>query len=404
MYPKKTLIVVIICSLFVCCKNQSTEVAQGEIIRINPHEAAEYVNLSEIVDSISCVRLLIPPNEIMGRVREIVVKKNHIYAVDGMQHAVFVFDKAGNFLSKLSKRGNGPGEYIAMGPVFIDEKEEYVEILELFAGDKRKKRKYANLSFELLEETLFPDVSGRCRYNDGYYCFVNQQMDNLVNGKKTNAGLIITDEKKILKTFFDKEIESNGVSFSPNLESFTKNDEGDLFASFMYDNTFYQLVGDSAKPILTVDFGKYGIENAKIGLLPVDKQMQYLKEMSGLASFPVLNVNNSDLLTFSYYFKEEENRMFRERDYRQYIYLKESGKTYHTGYIKNDLTEFPERVYFSTYFSQCAHEVWYEDYIVDVVIPSFYFSEREQTEIIVEGLGKITADDDPIVVLMKLKK
>lgn len=52
MYPKKTLIAVIICSLFVCCKNQSNEVAQGEIIRINPHEAAEYVNLSEIVDSI----------------------------------------------------------------------------------------------------------------------------------------------------------------------------------------------------------------------------------------------------------------------------------------------------------------------------------------------------------------
>jgi hypothetical protein len=87
------------------------------------------MNLSEIVDSINCIKLQIDSNDLMGRVREIIIKKKYIYAIDISQRIIFVFDKTGKFVSKLNKRGEGPDEYLSMGPVFIDDNEEYVELI-----------------------------------------------------------------------------------------------------------------------------------------------------------------------------------------------------------------------------------------------------------------------------------
>lgn len=47
----------------------------------------------------------------MGRLKEILIRDKFIYAIDLSQMAIFVFDKKGNYISKLDKRGNGPGEY-----------------------------------------------------------------------------------------------------------------------------------------------------------------------------------------------------------------------------------------------------------------------------------------------------
>lgn len=47
------------------------------------------------------------------------MKDKYIYAIDIMQKAVLVFDKKGNFVSKLDKRGQGPEEYNTIGPPYI---------------------------------------------------------------------------------------------------------------------------------------------------------------------------------------------------------------------------------------------------------------------------------------------
>ena len=63
--------------------------------------------------------------------------------------------------------------------------------------------------------------------------------------------------------------------------------------------------------------------------------------------------------------------------------------------IKNDLTDFPAYIYLNSSFPSCVHQVYYKNYLVDVIIPS---------KIFVEGLGEITSDDNPIVVMMRMKE
>jgi hypothetical protein len=389
-----------------CGEKATKKDVLGEVIHINPHEAKEYVNLSEIADSIICIRLQPAPDDVMGRIGRVIVGKKYIYAEDFSQRMIFVFDKTGQFVSKLDRRGEGQGEYSNLGPLFIDDNEEYIEFIDLAKGVKFK---YTNISFEFVETAPLPKISFNvaCRRNDGFYYYATHQMDNDINDIKTNAGLVVVDAQNNIKTLFDKNIETN--NFYPLLfgESFTQNDKNELFFSNLYyDNTFYRLKAGEAYPVYTVDFGKYGMDNQSVGALSTQKQVEYLTNMQDLASFPMLNVNNSGLMSFSYFFKQESGRLIpKEEDIRQYVKIKD--KVYHVKKIRNDLTKFPDRLYLCSHLAMyygCPHEVWYEDYLVDVIETSTYFANSDVDKIYVEGLGDVTSDEEIIVVLMKLKK
>lgn len=358
--------------------------------------------LSEIADSVICIKLQPDSGDIIGRIRELIIRPKYIYAFDIAQQMIFVFDKTGKFVAKLNKRGQGPDEYLHIGPVFIDDNEEYIEIVN-YISPKPTVLKYSNINFELMETHPFPDVNfNTCRRHNGFYYFAIQQLDNIVNGKKTIGGIIVYDDRNNGKVLFDKTIDTGHSSFSVNAESFTKNEKNELFVSLMYDNTFYRLEGGEAYPVYAVDFGKYGINNS-IGLEPIEKQFSYIKNANDLATFPVLTVNNASIMSFMYYFKQDkEERFYRETDLRQYVKIKNSNKVYHTKRFKNDLTDFPDNVYVGSYFYDCVREAMYENYLVYIVWPEFYF-DNDTKKVFVDGIGEITAFDDPIIVMVKLK-
>jgi hypothetical protein len=174
----------------------------------------------------------------------------------------------------------------------------------------------------------------------------------------------------------------------------------------MYDNTFYKLNDSVASPALNIDFGAYGIDNS-IGLKSTAEQIDYINNATGLASFPVLDLNNSNVMVFSYYVKKEKNnRMFYKSDFHQYVLLKNENKVFHTKKIVNDLTGFPEEIFLSSYYGNISHEVWHKHYLVDIVTPDQYFSRNRNTgvsQVIVNGIGQLTENDNPVIVLMKLK-
>lgn len=388
--------------VFYACINKSNMNDPVELIQVNPFEASEYINLSELVESVKCIRLQPDSNDIIGRAREVIIRNKYIYVRDIAQQTLFVFDKSGKFVSKLNKRGQGPDEYSFMGPIFIEEDEIYVEIVNMGNSTKIK---YENISFNLVEVEPFPRLNySSCKRNNGLYYFATQQSQNVVNDQKTNAGLLVSDGQNHIDLLFDKSIETNNSTFSANIESFAVNNKNELFASFMFDNTFYKLEGADATPVARVDFGKYGIDN-KMGLESTEKQMKYIESINGLASFPVLNLHNDEIFAFSYYFKQDENqKMFRERDFRLYIKMMRTNKVYHTKKFKNDLTDFPEYIYISSYFFNCAYDVWYEDYLIDVVLPAYYFLSKDYSSLYSEELGVVTEQDNPIIVFMKLRK
>lgn len=299
----------------------------------------------------------------------------------------------------MDKLGEGPDEYSFMSHIFVDENEEYIDVVDGRESGVRL-LKYSNISFELLKDTPFysPSANSSRRENNIYY-FSTQQLENYINRELTNADIIVVRDADIQKVLFKKKIITEGNNFSANSESFTVNEKGEIFISMMYNNTFYRLSNMGATPILTIDFGSYGIDNT-IGLKSTQEQMRYLRDdTDGLAYFPILNINNSNMLAFSYYFKNHSKGRLHH-----YIQFKHSRKNIHVNEIINDISNFPEKIHLSTYFSGINHEVYYEDnYLVDIIVPSQYLEDRK-SEIKVEGLGLIKAEDNPIIILMKLKE
>jgi hypothetical protein len=408
MKLKIWFIVIFIIAVCGCGERASNRDNIGEVIRINPHEVKEYVNLSEIADSIICIKLQPAPDDIMGRIYSIFIRKKYIYALDVSQQMVFVFDKTGQFVTKLDKRGKGPGEYVWLGNIFVDDNEEYIEVLDMGTYTKLK---YTNISFEFVESFRGPTVfcyNNKFTKNGGFSYFEANLLDNVINDKNIQGGLVIIDDKNNMKVLFEKKTEiSDNHFFFVKCGSFAQNDRNELFISMPYDNTFYRLEKGEAYPVFTVDFGKYGIDNKDVGLLSTNGQIRYMKSMQGLASFPTLNLKNSNIMSFSYYFKQKSGSEYFDEEKDIYQYIKINDKVHHVKKIRNDLTDFPDRLYICSDHS-CNHEVWYEDYLVDVIMTHNYFVDDEKMsnggKLYVEGLGEITSDEEIIITLMKLKK
>ncbi len=379
------------------CNAENKTNSSLNILEINPIEAQEKVKLSEFVDSVKYIRLQTDSNCVMGRIAKLIIKNKYIYACDVSQMVVFVFDKQGNYVSKLDKRGKGPDEYLNFAGVFIDDNEEFIEVFTR----RGKFIKYSNLSFNLIDKNdMDPVFSNSSRKINNTYYFATQQNQNIINGKKTNAGLVIVRNNKVKKTLFDKKIDNNNLSFSAIKENLTINDKNELFVSIMYDNNFYQIQDLTAFPVFSVDFGGYGIDNS-IGKQSIKEQMAYLNEKAeGKAFLPVLTINNTKILAITYnFFESKDNRYPAE-----YIVLKEKNQTFHARMIENDISDFPAYVTFSTRSSNIYHEIWHENYLINIIIPAneFMYSPGEKYKI-VEGLGTITPEDNPIIILMKLK-
>ena len=79
MKLKKTIaLFFLICPFYGCNNRHNQNASEMEIIPIDPMEADEFIPLSEIADSIKCIQLQVNSGDVMGRIREIIIKKKHI--------------------------------------------------------------------------------------------------------------------------------------------------------------------------------------------------------------------------------------------------------------------------------------------------------------------------------------
>ncbi|SFB24897.1 hypothetical protein SAMN04489723_10679 [Algoriphagus aquimarinus] len=374
----------------------SKETQKKDTLFLNPTNATPSILLSEMVDSMEYIKLETSEESLMSRVGEIIIKNKYIYVRDYDQQIIFLFDKKGKYITKLDKKGEGPEEYSHLDKFRVDDKEEFIEILD-FRGSKSRLLRFSNISFNLQEVNRFSvptSNSWQKEKNSNTFYFSTQQIDNTINNEESNADIIVIKDFTNEVALFKKKIITNGSNFSPNTESLTTNEKGEIFASIMYSNTFFQLLNNRAHPILTVDFGKYQLDSS-IRFKSTEEQMRYLNNTEDIATFPVLNINTSKIQAFSYYFKENGAN-------KTHHYLNFSNNAiFHTRDIVNDLTNYPEKIYLSSYFWGINHEVLHGNYLVDIVLPA-YTNEGKTIEI--NGVGPVEPEDNPIILLMKLKE
>lgn len=83
--------------------------------------------------------------------------------------------------------------------------------------------------------------------------------------------------------------------------------------------------------------------------------------------------------------------------------MKERNEMFHIKKIIDDITGFMDRDYICSSSYPVHHDVLYDDdYLVDIIMPDYYLGDRKEAEI--EGIGKMSDLDNPIIVLMRLRE
>lgn len=79
----------------------------------------EYGDL--VLDEIEYIPLETVDLSLLGRIDKILYRKNQFYVLDKKTAGVYVFDKAGRFLSSIQKKGEAPDEYIELMDMDVDD-------------------------------------------------------------------------------------------------------------------------------------------------------------------------------------------------------------------------------------------------------------------------------------------
>ena len=135
---KKAILFLFILSFSGCVKgnkninNKIEKNAQIEVIdlagQLNKKVTAEH-SLSDAAVALDIVLLEMNDATLLSRINNIVVTSDNIFVCDS-KVGVCRFDRKGKFLNKISKKGSGPGEYMYINKVQVDESNRYVYLYD----------------------------------------------------------------------------------------------------------------------------------------------------------------------------------------------------------------------------------------------------------------------------------
>lgn len=236
-------------SLSISCNHlsNSAQADYSNVTQIQYDDKAENViAIDKIVDRCSFVRLETGESNLIGRIDQILICDSLIVVVD--QHvakAIFVFNHDGKFLNRISRLGNGHGEYLLINHVAINDKKE-VCILD---NIKERLIKF-NISGELVASQDLPFKSAKFEFlgNDNILFDVEtcSPLDASVEDDVEKSCYLLTDLDFNIKYTFGKDHSYKNPSFRRYSEAFLKTD-GRVYGRLHLGNTIFEFDTDSVK-------------------------------------------------------------------------------------------------------------------------------------------------------------
>ncbi|MDR1338986.1 MAG: 6-bladed beta-propeller [Prevotellaceae bacterium] len=247
---------------------------------------------------------------IFANVDRIIRYRNRIYLMDkGQTRSVFIYDTSGNFVSEISKYGQGPDEYIQLTDIVID---TLNATLNLISRMDRKMLKYDldGKHFHSVER-LPKSFSQFSKTGYGYVGYMENYGEE---PKKAYNVWTVSQELKLEHRFFpiDPTWESK-IMGGPSAFSTYKNN---LYCAMPLDFNIYKIDRDTLFIPYSFDLGKAGFPS------------QYGK---GYEQIDNIRKENHYILDF-YHFQETDNHLIIHTLYSGQnllgVYNKNTSKSY----------------------------------------------------------------------------
>lgn len=127
------------------------------------NDAADSIGYSLFVDSIEYIELETNDTCLIKKISDMAVSEQLLFIFDEPQQTIWIFDRKGNFLNKIYKKGKGPGEYADIHQFEYDDKNNQIAVLSsyqrklLFYNLKGNHIKTVNLGIKAHDFKLCPE-------------------------------------------------------------------------------------------------------------------------------------------------------------------------------------------------------------------------------------------------------
>jgi hypothetical protein len=252
--------------LLLGCTPDSAEIStakEAEFRAISIDKPVENVSFTELLTIKSIIPLEYGESSVLQSVDAVFMQKSQVFVWDKARASLNVFSDKGKFLGKIGKVGKGPGEFLDIGDIHVEETTD--EIL-LYSVLGRKLIRYASTGQFKEEESLpFAGYYFIKLSEDRYGFYLNYRFGAL-SGKNN---LLITDQSfNVVEKHLSMTYEPKG-SFSDTgfLTETDASSQGGLVAEAFSDTIFY-FDETSITPRYVLDFG---VEREAISLDDVEK-------------------------------------------------------------------------------------------------------------------------------------
>lgn len=250
--PVKILLLIFLFS----CNNKSHD--RSATIELSLNSSNKTTAFTQYFDLKRIIRLETSEKSIIGDITKVLFTKDKIFILDASIKGLLVFDYNGDYLFKIQHIGRGPGEYVSIGDVDIDEKEDTIFIVD---SSTHKIIKYNTNGNFLSERTCKYPVSELKILNKSSVYYFRNSSNSIICNEMTDFCynlFIERDSQIIVKDCpFYKELRGyyRMVRYSRTLVS----SNNYCYALEPLSNIIYKLSEKEITKAYKIDFGKFEI-------------------------------------------------------------------------------------------------------------------------------------------------
>lgn len=223
---------------FNCCKKQQLNDVEYIQISLNNN----FINASAFIKEVRVIKLETNDDCLIQRISKIKYYNKNIFILDIFQNSLMIFNDDGNFEKKLSKVGQGPGDYIQIMDFFIQD--DFLYILDF---PNQSILKY-DFNFQYLGKYNYKTFGSQFVIKDNI-CWIN----NEPTGQKNDYQFTSISENSVeLNKFLPRRFLSHEYNWS-DVNTFAIFDNK-LYSSPKYRNIIYKEINNNLIPAYEIKF------------------------------------------------------------------------------------------------------------------------------------------------------
>ena len=229
--------------------------------------------LSNVVDSVSIVKLESSNVPLIGPVKKVIKRSNGYYLSSEQQSDfIFEFDLSGNFVRTIGKLGRGPEEHTHLTDFDVNPENGEVYIYDNTARKILKFDKMGNF----IEYINIDFPASQFAYNNGFF-YLERPHPQVVS--KYSLNIYDRNGQFVASNFPEEAIAISGYNENPFCQTITG--EG-LYLKKWINDTIYRIDKDELRYAFAIDFGKFKL---------TEEDRTFLKSSSPDVFDPMATIN-----------------------------------------------------------------------------------------------------------------